>query len=220
MIGTAALTVLCCAATTKANAQVYNVVVDTAGLNTGNYWAADFNLTPENSNTLDSSVTISDFNFGTGVDEGPAPGDTIGLVSGTAATGITLDTNNGAGGAEYGEDFSPGNQLSFTVDTTKLSGTDLFSFGVYDDGSGPYSGESGPTTAPNGYDLVDISAPDGATAYTYTSLVDGQQYNVTVTPTGIAAVPEAGTLVGTALMLSLLGLLMRPKVRMVPCKAK
>ncbi len=225
----AAMAITFAAAAPQANAQQYKVTVDTSGLISSDVWAADFVLTNGGSTSSPSTVSISDFLFGStpatsGAALGTNPANTLnGDESGSLSTGVTLSTTSTSLISEYAEDFSPGDSLSFTIDASDLkapdSGTltaDQFSFDLFDDSPSDTSYfNQNVLTSGGGYQLVTLSSPANGTysagSSDYIGFLNGQQYSVTISE--IAAAPEISSVSAISLFFGLLAASMIPALR-------
>lgn len=103
-----------------------------------------------------NTVTLTDFAFGSGSPSGG--GTATGGASGSLATGVTLQDMEFFN--EYYEDFTPGNTLSFSIDTTNVAdpgGTpDLFTVAILDN-----MGNELPTNG-GADEFLDVSLAGGA----------------------------------------------------------
>ncbi len=196
--------------------QIHYVTVDTSLLAadyTGPF-GLDFELVGSNGNT----VTISNFVFGAG-STGPGSAFLTGGASGDLGTSVALaDSANFF--SDFNQQFTPGDTLSFTVDTTLIAppsgGTpDNFSmviFSGYDPSNGysPYTGLGGtpiPTNDPSGNDTffnVNIGGQGQSVASAYSSSTGDVSISFTTN-----AVPEPSSLaltsVGMASLLAAIG---------------
>jgi hypothetical protein len=208
---------LCTSGLSAANAQIYNVYVDTntlASSPNGNVFAADFNL-GQDALTNPSSVFVSDINLGGGTEVTPGGGQTIGTASGDLSNSISLSTSGVSTNAEFYQDFVPGSSLSFMVNTSGFSqppagvgaSPTQFVFDIFDDNN-PNIPTSLNTGDSGNFVVIalDETGSETATPYTYTD--EHGKANIFVTVTPIAAAPETTSSVGMALMLGALGLLM------------
>ncbi len=120
-----------------------------------------------------NTVTLTDFAFGSGSASGG--GAATGGASGSLATGVTLQDLEFFN--EYYEDFTPGNTLSFSIDTTNVAdpgGTpDLFTVAILDS-----MGNELPTTGGSN-EFLDVSLAGGVAPViaTYGS-APGSQYSL------------------------------------------
>jgi hypothetical protein len=115
---------------------VYTVTLNTSSLAGHGNFRLDLQLIDGSGLSADlnnNTVTLSNFNFGTGGASLANGVPTNGAI-GNLATGVTLQDS--AFFNEYSESFTPGSSLSFTVTTTNVpnpGGTpDLFTFAVLD----------------------------------------------------------------------------------------
>lgn len=148
---TAFLTALLVAATMSLHADPLNFSLTTAPLagNPGGPFSLDFQFNDgSGTNDGNNTVTIGNFNFGTGGSAG-APILTGG-ASGTVAGGFVLTDSTFFNDITL--PFTPGTTLSFSVTTTThvdAGGTpDLFTFGILDQ-----NGFNVPTTAGSPFDV-------------------------------------------------------------------
>jgi hypothetical protein len=209
---------LCASCLSAANAQSYNVYVDTntlASSPNGDIFAADFNLL-QDPQTNPSSGVVSNINLGGGSEITPGGGVVAtGTAAGDLSSAISLSTSSGSTAAEFYQDFVPGSSLSFTVDSAGFSqppngvgaSPTQFSFDIFDDNNP--SNQISLNTADNGT-FVSIALDDTGsetwTPYTYTDELGNSNILVTVTP--IAAAPEATSVVSMALVIAVLALIM------------
>lgn len=213
-----------CAFAPPANAQVYNVSLDTSqltldpanpGASAGDQYAVDLQLS--RNSVGGSVVNVSNFLIGGGSagtvtyggDNNPGYGS-----SGDFSQGVTLDNSTGTpSGAEFTQEFSnggnSGSMVSFTVDASRLAaeaGTpDQFAFEVLDNSQG---GQNVPTSDPYGGFTLFTLTRDSAGVYTPTAYsymgADGMSH---LTHFDVpAATPELGTLTSLGLLMGLFGL--------------
>lgn len=130
----------------------FNASFDTAALQNQGQFELAFLLT-DGSGTGDhnTTITISNFQFGTGGTGGGVTSDSEGGFSGNLSTGVTLIDSSFFN--LFGANFTPGNQLSFAasiVSTSLDSPTpDLFEFVILNSSGSPV-----PTTDPSGQNAL------------------------------------------------------------------
>jgi len=129
-----------------ADAQSYDVSLDTSGLTSGDTYGIQFQLSQGGSSATIpppfSSVTVSNFLDPGGSVPDPtsiAGPNTYGNYTGNLSTSVNLTTANNSAFNGFQESFTPGSSVSFNVDATgllpqdpaALSG-DQFTFSLYD----------------------------------------------------------------------------------------
>jgi hypothetical protein len=102
--------------------QIYTVTIDTSSLASG--YTGPFGLDFELIGTLGNTVTLSNFSFGNGGSAGPlGSGFVTNTASGDLNTTITLDDTTNFFN-DFNQLFTPGDTLSFMVDTTTFAPPD------------------------------------------------------------------------------------------------
>ncbi|HTR39143.1 MAG TPA: NF038129 family PEP-CTERM protein [Bryobacteraceae bacterium] len=155
---------------------VYTFTMDTSALVGNGPFTLDLQFfdgsgTPGDLNN--NTVTLTNFAFGTGSASGG--GTATGGASGSLAAGVTLQDLEFFN--EYYEDFTPGNTLSFTIDTTNVldpSGNpDLLTVAILDN-----MGDELPTTGGSDEFLdVSLAGGDAPVITTYGS-APGSQFSL------------------------------------------
>jgi hypothetical protein len=186
--------------------QVWTVTVNTSQMASDytSHFGIDFELIGTDGNT----VTLSNFSFGTG-NVGPGAAFLTGGASGDLSTTVSL-SDSASFFNDFNQGFTPGNTLTFTIDSTLLAlppagSPDNFSmvlFEGYDrvNGYNPYTGSGGtliPTLDPTGNDTFfnfNINGPGSTTVSTFSSTSG----DITITVTPATTVPEPSS---SALML-------------------
>jgi hypothetical protein len=155
----AAVFVLALLVTAVANADsTYTFTMNTSPLAGHGHFTLDLQFLDSTGSPTDlnnNTVTLTGFTFGGGSASGG--GSATGGASGSLASGVMLTDTEFFN--EYMENFTPGSQLSFNIDTTNLldaSGIpDLFTFAILDSG-----GNELPTTGFAG-EFLDVNLAGG-----------------------------------------------------------
>lgn len=186
---------------------VYTFTMDTTALVGNGPFALDLVFT-DGGDLNNNTITFTNFAFGTG--GSPSGGGTAtGGASGSLASGVTI--TDSAFFNEYTENFTPGNELSFTIDTTNLldsGGTpDLLTIGILDSGSNNL-----PTTGPVD-EFLDLTLGGGAapqiTAY---GSAAGSAFSLAapdVEPQNVSSTPEPSPYYALLTLLTALGIVLR-----------
>lgn len=123
-------------ATPAAQAFSFHVTVNTAPLigSSSAPFALDFQLNGGDPNS--NTVSITNFNFGSGSATVLPPATFSGLASGSLGSAVTVSDNTANPFNEFYQGFTPGNTLNFDVSlTTNVNTTptaDTFSFAILD----------------------------------------------------------------------------------------
>ncbi len=195
---------------TSARADIWNVSLDTSQL--GSSFTGPFGIDFELVGSNGSTITLSNFSFGTGGSAGPGSPYLTGGASGDLTSGVGLaDASNFF--SDFNQQFTPGSLLSFTVNASIVAppaggSPDDFTMVIfygYDPTMGYNPAGTGavpptvPTGDPSGADtLLDISlgGPGATTATGYSGT--GGTLPVTITPLSVPE-PSSAVLLGLGL---------------------
>ncbi|HEY3329199.1 MAG TPA: hypothetical protein VGK19_04190 [Capsulimonadaceae bacterium] len=211
----------------SSQAQLFNVSIDTSGLNPGSTYGIEFQLNQGDALNPVSTVNIGSFSTVGGTAPNPAtiPTFSFGNYSGDLSNTVTLSTGGGSAFNYFSEDYQPGSSLSFSLDLSGFSSQDPFAaapdqfiFSFYDEtANAPVATYDGLLNPRPGNELFTVTRGPGGVYSTQT--FGYQDSNGTVfnanSSGNPAAAPELSTVVsfGGLLVLMGVGLLMKKRAK-------